>query len=58
MLPADLPATSLIRTVTASAGWVCRTVPVQVPARTAGMVGTWTGVGVGEADDVCAEAVV
>src|ERR1700733_4591719 len=55
MVPPDLPAARLIRTVTASDGSVCRTVPVQVPARSAGIFGA---TGVADADDVCAEAVV
>src|SRR5450631_4524141 len=54
MVPAEEPAARRIRTVTASAGSVCVTVPDQVPARSAGMV----GVAAGLADDVCAEAVV
>ena len=54
MVPAGWPWARLIRTVTASAGSVCRTVPVQVPARAAGIF----GVTLGAADDVCAEAVV
>ena len=54
MDPAGRPWARLIRTVTASAGSVCRTVPVQVPARAAGIF----GVTLGAADDVCADAVV
>src|SRR3984957_8347221 len=56
MVPAEVPAARLIRTVTASDGSVCRTVPVQVPARSAGIFGA--AAGVADADDVCAEAVV
>src|ERR1700733_2947864 len=54
MVPAELPAARLIRTVTASDGSVCRTVPLQVPARSAGIFGA--AAGVADADDVCAEA--
>ncbi len=56
MVPAEAPAARLIRTVTASAGSVCRTVPLQVPARSAGIFGV--AAGAADADDVCAEAVV
>ena len=43
MVPAGEPAVSWIRTVTASAGSVCRTVPDQVPARAAGIFGVTAG---------------
>src|ERR1700684_4733454 len=45
-----------VRKVTASDGSVCRTVPVQVSARSAGIFGA--AAGVADADDVCAEAAV
>src|ERR1700729_3338277 len=45
MVPSGQPAVSWIRTVTASAGSVCRTVPDQVPASALGIF----GVAVGEA---------
>ena len=56
MVPAEVPAARVIRTVTASDGSVLRDRAAPGPARSAGIFGF--AAGAADADDVCAEAVV